>query len=465
MKERFASVMTLRSIHLIYYAFYNLALILVSPAIAIYLLGRYISGKSRSGWRERWGFLPDPLLWKPGSRPRIWVHAVSAGEVVAAVPIIREVRAVLPDHELFLSVTTPAGKEMACDQAAPLVNAILFSPFDFPWVVRRTIAAINPAVFVSLESELWPNLLSELKRRDVKTVMVNGRISDGNYRRVRLFARGLFRWMLSNVDFLLMQSKFDAERIAALSGARVGGGKTVVIGNSKFDQEIPQVSEEEARTIRSNLGLPEDAPVLVAGSTRSAREEECVLAAYAEMRLHCKELCLVIAPRHVARSESLAEAMRAAGLTPVLRTRVRPTIGETPPVRHLILDTMGDLAQIYAIATVAFVGNSFEPVVKGGGQNLLQPLAHGKPVLFGPRTATIRSEVALATETGVGFRVNDAHEMAAKGSALIADSGWRADIAVRSQDLIATNRGASKRYAVAIAGLMRSESPRPIVAP
>ncbi len=434
-----------------------LGLALSWPVLAVFLLWRYRSGKSRPGWWERWGRLPETLRRLPDSKPRIWIHAVSVGEVVAAVPILSELRARLPEYEFLLSVVTPGGEEVARQQAAKYVDAIFYFPFDLPWVARRVVRLLRPEVFVSLESELWPNVLHELKRQGVATVMVNGRISEKSFRRARRFGGALFRWMLSNMDRLLMQSAADAERIQALSGGLSDPERVVVIGNSKFDQEIPRLSAEQTLALKRSLKMPEDAPVFVAGSTRSPEEEAQIIAAYNTLLARFPDLCLLIAPRQIDRAEELAEAMRAAGLSPVRKTQIAES---EAPVRHLILDTLGELETVYAIAVFAFVGNSFDPVVKGGGQNLLQPLAHGKPVLFGPRTATIRSEVALVTEQGVGFRVADGAALAAEGARLLEDEKTRRELEARALAMIAANRGVSARYAERVVELARNK-PRP----
>lgn len=395
---------------------------------------------------EQWGRLPATLSTPSNVRPRIWVHAVSAGEVVAAVPIVRELRLLLPNFEILLSVTTASGMEMAESQARPYADQLFYFPFDLPWIARRVVANIRPRVFVSLESEMWPNVLHELKRVGASTVMVNGRMTERSFRRAHRFAGGLFKWMLSNIDRLLVQSDADAARIAALGGV-AAASRIHVLGNSKFDQDIPTLTDAEVGRLRAGLKLPPDAPVFVAGSTRSSEEDEVVLRAYLEMRSRVSPLCLLIAPRHIDRAGQVVDAMRRHGLDPVRKTEIESAAS----VRHLVLDTMGELAGVYAVAAFAFVGNSFDPVVKGGGQNLLQPLAHGKPVLFGPRTATIRSEVALVTQAAVGFQVRSAQELAAVGTRLLLDEAKRADIGRRARNLVVSQRGVSARYARSVA--------------
>jgi len=425
------------------YLTYNLLLLLLSPVLLLLIAQRYFGGKSRDGWHERTGHLPDQLLHRSDSAPRIWVHAVSAGEVVAAVPILKALKNRLPNYDLVLSVTTPAGREMAQQQASKYTAGIFYSPFDLFWIVNRVVRDIKPVAYVSLESELWPNLLHSLVRDGAATVMVNGRISDRSYRRIQRFASGLYRWMLSNVQRLLVQGDADAERLKSL----IAGGNTAkvqVIGNSKFDQDVPALTADQVAHLRKSLHLPNVAPVIVAGSTRSAEEEQIVISAYRRLRESFPDLCLIVAPRQLDRAEELSRAMSAVGFECSRRTQLE-TAPET--VRQLILDTMGELANVYAVADVAFVGNSFEPVVKGGGQNLLQPLAHGKPVLFGPRIATIRSEADLAKEHGVGFQVLTEDALVETAAELLRSTELRTDISVRALRLIENNRGVSGRYA------------------
>ncbi len=464
-------------------------LLLGSPLIALVLIQRYVSGKSKPGWAQRWGHLPEELRRTAGSRPRLWVHAVSAGEVVAAVPILRELRETLPDYDILLSVLTPAGMEMAQQQAASVTDGLFYFPFDLPWVAQRVVRTIRPDVFVSLESEMWPNVLRELKRAGARTVMVNGRISDKNFKRAAGAGGGLFRWMLGNMDRLLMQSEADAARIRLLGGFGENSERAAVIGNSKFDQAIAPLSAAEVLELRHDLGLPDDAPVFVAGSVRSPEEEAQVIAAYQTMRQSCENLCLIIAPRQLDRADAIQAALTAAGIESRKRTEPNPptpfpdslaahrreggvesgaslsppslaSLSERPRKGvgglGLILNTMGELANVYAVATIAFVGNSFPPVVKGGGQNLLQPLAHGKPVFFGPLTATIRSEVALTEQAGVGFRVRDGADLARQGGRLLADAAARNEIETKALALIRANRGVSARYAAEISEMLKT---------
>lgn len=449
------------------FLFFNFLQVALSPLLALFLLHRYVSGKSRPGWRERWGRLPFAFHAKQGGRPRIWMHAASAGEVVAAIPILRELRTRLPEYDFYFSVITPAGCEMAEQQAKPYVEGVFYAPFDFIWAVNRTVRALRPTLFISLESEIWFNLLHALKRDGVRTVMVNGRISEKSFRRSQK-ARFLFRWAISNIDLMLMQSAGDVGRICTLGGlSPTDAGRVRVLGNSKFDQAVQRLDSEQGAALKASLKLPQNAPVWVAGSTRSPEEEAIIIAAYVALLKEFPDLCLILAPRQIDRAGEASEAMRRAGLNPIRRTRLEDAVA---PVRHLILDTMGELANVYAIATFAFVGNSFPPVVKGGGQNLLQPLAHGKPVFFGPQHATIRSEAQMAVEAKIGFCVQDGDELIKLARLLLKHPASYGElnaharsllppsceeIALTALSLMEAQRGVSARYAEGVVELLR----------
>lgn len=428
------------------YYLHNLTLLLASPLLCLLLARRLLTGKSRAGWAERWGRLPEDLASKRA--PRLWFHAASVGEVMAAVPILRACRERLPDHELVLSVITPGGHEVAAKMVGGLLRAAIYCPFDVPFAVRRALRTIRPDVFIDLETELWPNLLYHLKRAGVRTVLVNGRISDrsiGKYRRWHLF----FAWVLSHFDRILVQSPRDAERLR-LIGA--DAARVEVFGNAKFDQLSGRLEAEQITALRRSLKLPEGAPVWVVGSTRLPKEERQVIQAYRKARKALPDLALIHAPRHIERAEEVAAMMREAGLAPVRRTQLGNASG---PVSVLILDTLGELANVYAVGDVAFVGNSLVP--PGGGQNPLQPLAQGKPVLYGEYMANFRDIVAMAEEAQVGFAVADADDLAARLVDLLRSPQERAAIAERALALIEANRGAADRYADAIVALATAD--------
>lgn len=426
--------------HVIPFA-YNLVLLLLSPALALLLARRLLAGKSREGWSERLGRAPDSI--GPERGRRAWVHVASVGEFMAATPVLKAYRERRPDDQIIVSVITPGGHEVASAQKGKLVSEVFYCPFDAPFAVRRAMRRVRPDLFVVLETELWPNLLHQARQSGARVLLVNARISDrslGRYRRLR----PLFRWVLANFHALLAQSERDACRLVEIGAPPE---RVRVLGNAKFDQAPDALAPAAARALRAELRMAEAAPVLVVGSTRSADEEALVLDAYREAARVVAGLALIHAPRHVERAEEVMGLMRERGLEPVRRTALAAATG---PVRHLVLDTFGELERVYALADVAYLGNSLLP--PGGGQNLLQALAQGKPALYGPYMANFRDIAALAESAGVGFRVADAGELARRIVEMVSDAPGREELASRAQAMVRAHRGAAGRYADVMAG-------------
>lgn len=425
-----------------FYAVYNMALALASPVLAALMVRRLLAGKDRLGWRERWGILPCAIA--RNQAPRMWVHAASVGEVAAAAPVLRLFHQEHPEYFIVISTITEGGHETAQKLAQELGGEAIYAPFDIPFAVRRTLRAIRPRVLAVMETELWPNLLFLARRSGARIALVNGRISDRSYGRYRTFRR-FFAWVVGQFDQVLTQSQRDAERMKAIGAdaARVN-----VLGNTKFDQAGRPLPASEAADLRADLRLPPGAPVLVVGSTRTAEEERQVAWAYSLACRSIPDLALIHAPRHVERAGEVEAILREAGLEPVRRTKLAE-LGR--PARQIVLDTYGELARVYAVCDVAFIGNSLVP--PGGGQNLLQPLAQGKPVLFGPHMQNFRDLADAAREAGVGWCVADARQLADKVIELVRQDGERDRIGRRAIELIASNQGASARYAQALARL------------
>lgn len=428
---------------------YNVALALCLPIALAYLLWHVLcSGRIREGFRERLGFLGESLREKVrGDDAVIWVQAVSSGEVTAALPVIRELRLREPLAKIVLSTTTPTGREMAEKHARGDVDGVFYFPLDFPFVVNRVLAQVRPTILVLVETELWPNLLSAAKRRGTRVILVNAKISDRAMRRSRI-VRPVYRWMMGNVDRLCAQSEEDAERLIELGAAPEA---VSVVGNTKFDGDYVEVSPAQAAQMRHELGLPAAGPVLVAGST-NPREEDAVLDAFSKVRMRHMDARLIIAPRHPVRAEEIQTLIRERGWHAARRTRMLAGDPEADPARRaedtvVILDTMGELAALYAVATVVFVGGSLIPK---GGHNVLQPLAQGKPVLFGPYMHNQRDTSNLALAEKVAWQIRDADELADEVLRLIESPSELARVEGKARQIIAENRGAARRCAEAI---------------
>lgn len=408
---------------------YNLLLTVLSPIWVPWMLWRSSRRKEKPNWKERSG---DYSIAPDKSKRRIWVHAVSVGEVVAAMPILRATRKLLPSHEIVLSVTTSSGHQTAREKADGLFDHLVYFPIDVPRFQLAAMSRVRPEVVAVMETELWLNFLWAAKSFRATTLLINGRISDRSFARSKKF-KFFFRALLKNVDRCLMQSESDRARILAL-----GAPTAEVLGNCKFDQAVEGLDADPAEW-RSKLGLAEGKPVLVIGSTRSEKEEALVLDAVAA--IGAGRLQVIHAPRHLERAEPLAaEVQRRFG------SSARRSLGETGP--YVILDTYGELNRVYSLADLVVIGGGFDDL---GGQNLIQPLAVGKPVLHGPHMQNFRDSAEMAQSAGASLVCRTASELAESIRSLLEDDVRRQAMGKAAKDLVQANLGASERYAEAIA--------------
>ncbi|MCD6351759.1 MAG: 3-deoxy-D-manno-octulosonic acid transferase [Armatimonadetes bacterium] len=436
---------------------YNGLLLLASPVLLLWLLWRmFVRGKSREGLGERLGKLPEAAR-KLGKveDPVAWFHAVSVGEVAALQPVLQVFRIKEPLAHVALSTTTATGRRMVAKQELD-PDAIFYFPFDLLPVVRRVFSQLNPDLMVMVEGEVWPNVLAVAAQQGVKTCIINGRFSDSAFRRARL-AAPIFRWMLAKLDLLCVQSQTDADRFIAL-GARPD--RVRIVGNSKFDERFPEVSDAEAAKMRQEFGFGEEDPVLVAGSTH-AGEDEIVLHAYSDLCTRHGNLQLVLAPRHPERGDQIQQLIEKHGFQVYRRSLARAGQPQPEPVgpqaRVVLLDTIGELARVYALAEVVFVGGS---LVKIGGHNILQPIAQGKPVLTGPYTHNFRGIMNIALEAGAVEVVRNADELTQAIDRLLRDRREAQRRRERGLAMLQEQRGASERMAEALAELLKDAAPR-----
>lgn len=432
---------------------YDALVILLSPLGLLYLLWRLvIKGKSRAGFAERLGWLP-PEAESPagGDDPVIWVHAVSAGEVAAVAPILHELRRAEPHARLVLSTITATGRALAQRRDLDL-DGLFYFPLDFPGLTERTLKRVRPDLIVLVETELWPRLLALAQERGIRTCNVNGRISDRAFLKYRLF-RPLMRWVLGNLDLVCAQSELDRERFVALGAPPE---RVAVLGNSKFDEDFPQVPPEEAAKWRQDLGFSQEQPILLAASTHP-REEERLLHCYQELRGEYPELGLLLAPRHPERGDAVETLIGSFGYACRRRSRAaaegEPSAQADARAQVALLDTMGELSRVFSVATVVFMGGSLVPV---GGHNFLQPMAQGKPVVFGPYMHNSRDLTDLALREGAALQVHSEEELCATLRRLLGSETERQLLAVKAQALIRKNAGASRAMVDRILPLLES---------
>ncbi|PYM51631.1 MAG: 3-deoxy-D-manno-octulosonic acid transferase [Candidatus Rokuibacteriota bacterium] len=362
--------------------------------------------------------------------PRCWIHAVSVGEAATAVPLVEAITRRWPQLGIVMTTVTPTGARIVADRLAGRAVHRYF-PIDLPGPVRRALDAVNPRFFLCMETELWPNLLRALAARGVPSMIANGRISDRSFRRYRL-VRFFTARMLAHVRVLAMQSEEDARRIIAL-GARPE--RVVVTGNIKSDL-IPPEGGGDALWQRL-LGLDDGEPVWVAGSTHRG-EEAIVLDIYLHLRARMPTLTLVLAPRHPERVAEVERLVRERRLQPVRRSELPKSQARGAVI---IVDTVGELAQIYRVASVVFVGGSLAPT---GGHNMLEPALLRKPVLFGPHTTNFRESAELLLEAEGALVARDGAELEAHMGALLMDAERRRLMGEAAFKAVAGRRGAIK---------------------
>lgn len=406
----------------------------LAPAV---LTGMLLRGKYRRGLGDRLGAVAP---WEGPDAP-IWLHAVSVGEVMAAAPLARAIRARHPAISLLVSTTTETGRTVA-EQRIPATRLVFF-PLDFGWAVRRAIARLRPRVVLLTETELWPNFLAACAGRGIPVVVVNGRLSPRSFPRYRL-VRWWFGSVLRCVRLFCMQSVRDAERIVALGAP---ADRVRVTGNLKYD--FPGLERAvDVAAVRRTLGLEEGRRLVVAGSTHRG-EEEAVVDAFRKATEGRSDLCLLLAPRHPERLDEVERLVRRAGLPCVRRSRA----ADTPPRNGgvILLDTMGELASLYAAASLVFVGGSLIP---HGGQNILEPAAHGRPVIHGPHMANFAEMRDRFQEAGAAIQVKDATSLLRAMERLLDAPGEAERMGMAGRGIVAAERGATERTADLVDALL-----------
>jgi 3-deoxy-D-manno-octulosonic-acid transferase len=410
------------------YLFYSVMLTAGALLSLPYFLYRgLVSGKYWPSLGERLGFLP-PSVDSRG-RSSIWVHAVSVGEVIATRALLPLLQESFPGKPVFVSVTTLTGKQVA-DRQLREADGVFFCPFDWRFAVRRVIERIHPQVLLVVETEIWPHMLRECHRAGAATMLVNGRISDRSYRRYR-WIRFFMKRFLRPVDRFCMQNERYAQRIIDL-GAHPD--KVQVTGSLKFDAVVPtQGAPSPAAAL-----IPSGRTVLVGGSTL-APEEEILLEVFQSLRDVDPHLFLVIAPRHPERFDEVMKLVTSRNLHGVRRSALqRPD----PDADVMILDTLGELAAMYAAADLVFVGGS---LATWGGHNLIEPAAEGKPVIFGPHMTNFQEIASSFLEADAAIQVRGREELEEILRRLLTEASLRHALGERARQLVEANRGAARK--------------------
>jgi len=404
---------------------YNLLLLAILPVGLVALGWRLlVRPEYREALAERFGRIAP----SPPERQVVWLHAVSVGEVISAAPLVAAIRERDAQAHVVVSCGTPTGRAMArarCKEA----DRVVYLPYDYPPLVNAAVRRIRPELFLLLESELWPNLLKALARRGTPVVLVNGRVSRRSFPRY-LTARPLFRSALSGVGAFLMQTRRDARFIRRMGAPRE---RIEVVGNIKYDQPVMDYPAEELQRLARELGIPPDAPVLVAGSTHEG-EETLLARAWRALAPEVPGLVLVLAVRHPQRAPDVVAALAEMGIE-AGRKSLRDCAGKGV----VLLDTIGELAAHYRLATVAFVGGSLVPV---GGHNPLEPAAAGVPVVYGPHVGNFTAPCAALEAAGAAVRVRGEASLVPALRRLLTDASARKGMGEAGAAVVRENRGA-----------------------
>lgn len=412
----------------IYQPLFLLAFLIYSPL----LLWRLAFGRrgQRSSMRERMGFVPAPA----GDRPLVWIHGVSVGEVKAASNIVAKLQALRPDLDLVISTTTPNGRLVA-HQEYPDLPVVTY-PLDLANFPGRALSRLRPQCVLLMELEIWPNFLQAARKRNIPVAVINGRISERTFKGYRM-ARGL----LPQLDLITKYCVQDRAYQRRLLDLGVDRARVFVTGNMKYDSVDMGQHEQAAAELRPWLAAAGER-VLVTGSTHDD-EESAVLDAVTAIRERTGlSVRTVLVPRHPERSAGICEVVQQHGQRPVLWSEVRNELPQLAPEDVVVVDTIGQLQRFYAACDVAFVGGSLVP---HGGQNMLEPAALGRAVIFGPHTANFRRDVELLLAAEAVVQVGDRESFAVELECLLADEARCRAFGDRAREVITNNQGATAR--------------------
>lgn len=420
--------------YFLYSILYALALLISSP---YWLVGMLRAGKYRAGFSERFGFVPLRLKLPRENQESIWVHAVSVGEVLAVSGLIAALKTEIPEARVFVSTTTLAGQKLAWDQFGP--KSVFYMPLDLPFAIHAFLKETRPKMLVLAETEFWPNMLRMAKKRGARIAVVNARISDRSLPGYRRF-RSLLSKVLKNVDLFLAQTEADRQRLIAIGAiperVRVGG-------NLKFDIKTPAESTL-SRALRHVLAA--DQRVLVFGSTVEGEEPLLIPCFKAVLREFTSTL-IVLAPRHPERFDAVAELLRSAGLS-----FWRRSAWNSSPIARgvLLLDTIGELASVYSLADLAFVGGSLAP---HGGHNILEPAQFAKPIVIGPHYENFREIVRVFLAQGA-VRVATPEQLTDCVLQLLRSPEEATQLGSRAKAVVESGRGSTQHALEALCELL-----------
>jgi len=393
-----------------------------------------VRGKLHRGFLMRLGIFPQEIFKKIAGKKVIWLHTVSVGEAGAASELVKYLKEDYPEHRLVISTVTKSGNRIA-QGLIGLQDAVIYSPLDIGFIVRRVINSIKPQAFIVAETEIWPNLTVGLARAKVPIILVNGRISSGSFRGYQII-RPFLRGVLRKFNLFCMQTTGDAQRIIELGAQK---DKVKVTGNMKFDIG----SSDAGHSLE--LGLKENEQLFIAGSTHRG-EEKIVLEVYKELIKSHPNLRLLIAPRHIERTKEIETLISKLGFYSQRISRLEKGLRTV-----FILDTIGQLKNLYSLADIVFVGGS---LIAHGGQNPIEPAVFGKAIIFGPHMFNFSDLAGAFRDKDAVIMVKNAKELRGAALQILNDDRLRENLGKKAKELIRENTGASFRNAQLIKELI-----------
>lgn len=432
--------------NIFYAAYITLSSFLFMLLFPFFFLYSRITGRFKSHLNERLGFIRRETV-RPVSRPpRIWIHAVSLGEVKVADSIIEKLRRIMPDCSLIVSTTTEHGRNLAKETFGDEIP-VIYAPIDFIGSVRKSLFTVRPHAVVFLETEIWPVWLFEAHRMGIKTALVNGRISPVSIKKY-LKIRPLIGRVLRKVDVFSMILKQDAERIMAMGA---DPAKIQINGNAKYELLGRGVDPAVKKEMRQLLNLDASRQVFIAGSTRDG-EETMLIDAYNKILKEFPDTILIISPRHIERTKLIESLVKSRGLT----CRLRTDLGKGRPERTeqvVIINTFGELSGMYGIGTIVFCGGSLVPL---GGQNPLEAAVWGKAVFYGPSMENFLDAKALLEKAGAAIPVRNPEDLAEKAIRYLDQPGLLEEKGRRGMEAVQGIKGAAEKQAGVIKRLVES---------
>lgn len=421
------------------YILYNIILFAAAIIILPYFLLKIIfTGKYRKSLVQKLGGRQAKILADLKKGRRVWIHAVSVGEVTAAAPIVASLKMKRPEAMIIFSTSTETGQEIARKLIKEAV-AFIYFPLDIPCVVRKMIRLVKPDVFVLVETELWPNFLRACTVCQIKTLIVNGRISPRSYSKYRL-TRFFWKRILYNLDSAGMIAEIDAVRFKNIG---IDSTKIKVLGNAKYDGLAATVSPALREEIARRFQVRENEIFFVAGSTHEG-EEKIIIHAYQELLKRYPDFKLIIVPRHIERTKDVLGLLRQKNFDDVITLTEINKGRQRKNERVIIVDVIGELFKVYSLASVVYCGGSLVPK---GGQNILEAAAWGKVIFYGPSMEDFSAEKALLEEAGCGATIRNAEELL---RGIIQALENPEELRLRGEKgkaIVLANTGAAARYA------------------